>query len=121
MSSRGKLGIFILLFCFLSLYVDKMRQSDYNKYDKRINAGYCAILVHCRAATAARGRGKTVKIRRNSHYRKWGAAAPKSEDLSNGIFLDIGSLGNRGNGQILRAFFRAHFSSCPAGRFLVLA
>jgi len=47
-----------------------MQQSDYNKSDKRINAGYCAILVHCRAATAARGQGKTVKVRRNSHYRE---------------------------------------------------
>ena len=47
-----------------------MRCCDYNKNDKRINAGYCATSVHCRAATAARGQGKTVKIRRNSHYRE---------------------------------------------------
>ena len=56
-------------------------------------------------------RESAVQIRRNSHYRKRGAAAPKSEDLSDGILLEISSLGNRGNGQILcviflRAFFR---------------
>ena len=56
-----------------------------------------------------------MQIRRNSHYRKRGAAAPKSEDLSDGILLEISSLGNRGNGQIcVRFFVRVFVLPCRA-------
>jgi hypothetical protein len=55
-----------------------------------------------------------VKIRRNSHYRKRGAAAPKvGRPVKRSFWINIPWAIEGMSQRCARGFFRAHFSSCP--------